>query len=113
MAGEAAMSPRTFLRRFRDATGTSPNEWLIAVRIEEARRILETTDVSIEDVARLAGFGSVATLRHHFAPATKLSPREYRDRFGKRRGTADRGALSVQAHQIASEMTPDGPTLHH
>lgn len=84
MASEAAMSERTFLRRFREATGTSPNDWLTAVRVEEAKRLLETTRVSIEDVARLAGFGSVATLRHHFGPATNLSPRDYRDRFGKR-----------------------------
>ena len=101
MAREAAMSERTFLRRFKEATAMSPGEWLIGARVEEARRLLETSDAPIEEVARLAGFGSVATLRHHFGPATNLSPRDYRERFGnsaetrrKQRAKAHAGAAS-------------------
>lgn len=82
MAREAAMSERSFLRRFVEATGEAPGRWLAAVRVEEARRLLETTTVPVEEVARLSGFGSTATLRHHFGRATALSPRDYRDRFG-------------------------------
>ena len=81
MAREAAMSERSFLRRFTEATAMSPGAWLAAVRVDEARRLLETTAASIEEVARLAGFGSTATFRHHFGRVTNLSPREYRACF--------------------------------
>lgn len=82
MAREAAMSERTFLRRFTGATGMAPGEWLSELRVAEARRLLEATKLPIEEVAHAAGFGSVATLRHHFARMTGLAPREYRERFG-------------------------------
>lgn len=88
MAREAAMSERSFLRRFVEATGASPGEWLAGVRVDAARRLLEATPLPVEEVARLAGFGSVAALRHHFARATALSPRDYRERFGHRGGAA-------------------------
>ena len=81
LAREAAMSERSFLRRFVEATGLPPGRWLAGVRVDEARRLLEGTGLAVEEVARLAGFGGVAALRHHFGPATGLSPREYRDRF--------------------------------
>lgn len=81
MAREAAMSERSFLRRFAEAVGAAPGQWVIEVRVQEARRLLETTAASVEEVARLAGFGSVAALRHHFGRATGLAPREYRARF--------------------------------
>jgi len=82
MAREAAMSERSFLRRFVKATGSAPGRWVTVVRIEEAKRLLERATIPIEEVARLAGFGGVASLRHHFGPATGLSPRDYRSRFG-------------------------------
>lgn len=85
MAREAAMSERSFHRRFAEAVGSSPGEWLIEVRVEEAKRLLETSPLPVEEVARLSGFGSVATLRYHFARATGLSPSEYRERFGSRK----------------------------
>lgn len=86
MAREAAMSERSFFRRFSDALGCAPGAWVTQVRIDEAKRLLEATALPVEEVARLAGFGSVATLRHHFGRAAGLSPRDYRDRFGHRRG---------------------------
>ena len=82
MARGAALSERSFLRRFAEAVGTSPGEWLAGVRVDEARRLLEATSLPVEEVARLSGFGSTATLRHHFSRATALSPRDYRERFG-------------------------------
>ncbi len=81
MAREAAMSERSFVRRFAEATGTSPGEWLAGVRVGEAKRLLETTDAPVEQVARLAGFGSVAALRHHFGRSTGVSPRFHREAF--------------------------------
>jgi AraC family transcriptional regulator, transcriptional activator FtrA len=81
MAAEAAMSRRTFLRRFTETTGAPPGQWVTRVRIEEAKRLLETTDLSMEDVAARAGFGAVATLRHHFRKELGLAPRDYRETF--------------------------------
>jgi AraC family transcriptional activator FtrA len=82
MAGAALMSERTFLRRFQEATGHSPGDWLALVRVEFAKNLLETTSLPVEEVARLAGFGGPPALRHHFTRATGLPPRDYRDRFG-------------------------------
>jgi len=81
MAQAAAMSPRTFLRRFTESTGQSPGHWLIAERIAEAQRLLESSDLPIERIAALAGFGSVQALRHHFQCQLALSPTEYRSTF--------------------------------
>lgn len=98
MARAAVMSERTFVRRFKQATGLAPGEWLIGIRVEEARRLLEKTSHSVEEVARLAGFGSVAALRHHFTPATGLSPREYRERFRHRSTDQRVGSGMADAH---------------
>ena len=62
LAEHAHLSPRQFGRRFRDATGTTPHQWLLAQRILLARRLLETTDLPVERVADEAGFGSPAAL---------------------------------------------------
>jgi AraC family transcriptional activator FtrA len=83
MARAAAMSPRTFIRRFRDATGRSPAEWLIDARVERARELLETTDLNIDEIAERCGFGTSATLRHHFRRKLSLSPLAYRARFAQ------------------------------
>ncbi len=88
MARAAAMSPRTFMRRFRDATGRSPAEWLIDARIERARELLESTDLSVDEIARHSGFGVSATLRHHFRRKVALSPLAYRARFGAKAAVA-------------------------
>ncbi|HEY0526320.1 MAG TPA: transcriptional regulator FtrA [Stellaceae bacterium] len=81
LAAEAGMSVRTFLRRFRDATGTTPGDWLAAERIARARELLESTALPIEDIAASCGFGSAATLRHHFRLRLRTSPAAYRARF--------------------------------
>lgn len=89
LARAAAMSERTFLRRFAEATGMSPGEWLIAQRVDLAKQQLEGSAAPIEDVATLAGFHSVDTLRHHFRRQIGLSPTEYRRRFGRQFVDAD------------------------
>jgi len=81
MAQAAAMSPRTFLRRFTEATGQSPGDWLIAERVAEAQRLLEASALPVERVAAEAGFGSVQALRHHFQARLGLAPRDYRASF--------------------------------
>lgn len=82
MAQAGAMSPRTLLRRFTEATGQSPGDWLIAERVGEARRLLEGSSLPVEHVAAAAGFGSVQALRHHFQARLGLAPRAYRASFG-------------------------------
>lgn len=84
MAEAGAMSPRTLLRRFTEATGQSPGDWLIAERVAEAQRLLEGSALPVESVAAQAGFGSVQTLRHHFQARLGLAPRAYRAAFGHR-----------------------------
>jgi AraC family transcriptional regulator, transcriptional activator FtrA len=81
LAEHSLMSPRTFARRFRQLTGTAPGEWLIEQRIHLARRMLETTDQTIDWIAHRCGFGSAATLRHHFNERLGTSPRTYRSTF--------------------------------
>lgn len=83
MAAMAAMSERTFVRRFREATGQSPGDWLVCARVERARELLEAGVASIEEAARLSGFGGAATLRHHFRRKLGVSPGEYRARFAR------------------------------
>jgi AraC family transcriptional regulator, transcriptional activator FtrA len=81
LAAEAGMSVRTFLRRFKAATGLPPGEWLLTERLVRARELLETTGHSIESIADATGFGSAATLRHHFRARLGTSPVAYRNRF--------------------------------
>lgn len=81
MARHAAVSPRALHRRFRDATGTSPGDWLTAERLARARELLEDAALPIEDVAAACGFGAAATLRHHFRARFGVAPVAYRRRF--------------------------------
>jgi transcriptional regulator GlxA family with amidase domain len=81
MAARCAMSPRTLTRHFREATGTTPLQWLLTMRIEEARQLLEATDLSIDEVAERAGFGSGLNLRTHFRRRLDTTPTTYRRNF--------------------------------
>jgi AraC family transcriptional activator FtrA len=81
MARHAGYSARTFARRFRAETGTTPLQWLIGLRVTEARRLLEATDASVEEVASRAGFGGAVALRQHFARLVGTSPTAYRRAF--------------------------------
>ena len=81
LAAQAHMSPRTFARRFRAETGTTPHHWLTAQRVLLAERLLEDSDASVEQVAVRVGFGNAATLRHHFARMRGTTPLAYRRTF--------------------------------
>lgn len=81
MARHAGVSPRTFARRFRAETGTTPLQWLLAQRVLEARRLLEATDLPVDEVAWRVGFGTAASLRDHFRRATATTPTAYRRSF--------------------------------
>jgi transcriptional regulator GlxA family with amidase domain len=81
MADRAAMSPRTFARRFRATTGTTPGQWLVRQRVLLAQRLLETTDDPVELIALRCGFGTAAGLRLHFRRVLDTSPLVYRRTF--------------------------------
>ena len=81
LARRAFMAPRTFARRFRATTGVTPLQWLLQQRVALAQRLLETTDLPVDVVARRAGFGSGPSLRQHFGRLVGTSPQTYRRRF--------------------------------
>lgn len=81
MAARVNMSPRTFARRFQEATGTTPHSWLLRQRVLFARRQLELTDEPVELIAQRSGFGNAALLRHHFQRHTGVAPTAYRRAF--------------------------------
>lgn len=85
LAERAAMSRRTFTRRFRARFGTSPLQWLLDQRTLLAQRLLETTDLPVETVAHRSGFGSAVSLRAHFQRALGTTPSGYRATFSRRR----------------------------
>jgi AraC family transcriptional regulator, transcriptional activator FtrA len=81
LAARAAMSPRSFARHFQQATGTTPHRWLTARRVDHARRLLETTELSIDRIARAAGLGTAANLRARMGEQVGVTPTAYRQRF--------------------------------
>ena len=72
------MSPRTFLRRFADATGTTPARWVLNERLRRAKEYLASSTLRIDAIADQTGFGSAASLRQHFRAQFNLSPGDYR-----------------------------------
>jgi transcriptional regulator GlxA family with amidase domain len=81
LAQRAAMSSRTFARRFRAATGTTAHQWLLRQRVLSAQHLLETTDEPVEVVASRSGFGTATGLRQHFQRLVRTSPAAYRRTF--------------------------------
>ncbi len=81
-ATAANMTRRSFYRAFRARTGTTPYRWLAAQRVLLACRLLETTQLPIEQIARDAGFDDTSVLRKHLAQQTALTPTAYRRTFG-------------------------------
>jgi AraC family transcriptional activator FtrA len=83
MSRWAAMSERTFIRRFRATTGMTPGDWITHQRIGRAKDLLERSSLDVEQVAARAGLGTAMTMRHHFRKRIGLSPAEYRKRFSQ------------------------------
>ncbi|MFJ4832424.1 GlxA family transcriptional regulator [Streptomyces sp. NPDC088747] len=101
MAEQESMSVRTFTRRFREEVGVSPGQWLTQQRVERARHLLESSGLSIDQVARESGFGTAQSMRQHLQTALGVTPTAYRRTF--RSGStsavpdADGGLLGAQA----------------
>jgi transcriptional regulator GlxA family with amidase domain len=81
LAKRAHMSPRTFARRFRAETGTTPHAWVTNQRVIAAEELLEASDSSIEWIAGEVGFGNAAIMRQHFGRVRGVSPQGYRQSF--------------------------------
>lgn len=81
LARRAHMAPRSYLRHFTRATGTSPIRWLITQRLQASLPLLEDTDRTIEYIAKHVGFDTAVTYRHHFNRAMHTSPSAYRRAF--------------------------------
>jgi len=83
LAKKAAMSPRTFARRFRQEAGTTPHQWLTHQRLLAAQRRLETSADSVDEVAEAVGLQTAATLRLLFRRNLMTTPTAYRKRFSR------------------------------
>ncbi len=81
LARQAHLTPRTFARRFREETGTTPHAWVTGIRVRRAEELLETTDLSVDQIAHRVGMGNAATLRFQFQRARGVSPQQYRRSF--------------------------------
>jgi AraC family transcriptional activator FtrA len=99
LARRAGMSLRTFQRRFAETTGMSAGAHVIRARLRRAQTLLEArSDLKLEDVAALAGFGSVDVMRHHFLKELRLSPAAWRARFSGQTIPRSNRAGRVEAH---------------
>ena len=81
LAEQESMSVRTFTRRFREEAGVSPGQWLTQQRVERARHLLESSDLSMDQVARESGFGTAQSMRQHLQAALGVTPTAYRRTF--------------------------------
>lgn len=81
LAARPLMSPRTFARRFRETTGTTPHQWLLDQRLLLAESLLENTEIGVEQLAERVGLGTGDNLRHHFSRRRGIGPVAYRRTF--------------------------------
>ena len=85
LAKRAGMSLRTFERRFRNAAGELPSTYVQKMRIEKAKRLLETSMDTVEQIITKVGYEDRRSFRRLFRTFAALSPREYRRKYGMRR----------------------------
>ncbi len=113
MARQAYISPRSFARRFRASTGTTPMQWLARQRVLHAQRLLESTDLPVEVVAQRCGFGTATGLRTHFRRLAGTSPVAYRRTFRLVEVEPPSGAAISGARagrRFAALRSADGPS---
>ena len=90
LAGQVGISPRHFIRRFKKATGDSPLQYLQQIRIEKAKKIMESRADTVEEITRAIGYENSSTFRKVFKKFNGLSPREYRDKFTRQEDQSKR-----------------------
>jgi transcriptional regulator GlxA family with amidase domain len=83
LARHAAMSPRNFARVFKQQVGETPAQHIENLRLETARRQLETNSLSLEQIAEASGFSSGEILRRTFVRRLGITPGQYRASFGQ------------------------------
>ncbi len=83
LATQVNITPRTLNRRFQSALNLRPIEYIQAVRIEQAKRLLESRDVSIKSLADQVGYSDISSFTRLFKRATELTPKEYQDKFSR------------------------------
>jgi transcriptional regulator GlxA family with amidase domain len=81
VAANTHMSERTLERRFRSETDTSLASWIALRRVEQARALLEDSELTVTGVAHAVGFGSTESMCRHFIAQTGTTPRAYRETF--------------------------------
>jgi transcriptional regulator GlxA family with amidase domain len=79
LAQRMSMSVRTFERVFTREVGTTPSQYVLQMRVEAARRLLERTNGGLKQVAATTGFGSVDVMRRAFVRLLGITPRRYRE----------------------------------
>jgi AraC family transcriptional activator FtrA len=102
LARQACVSKRTLARRFVETTGTSPAAWVVGLRIARVKELLETTTLSIEEVADKCGFGSSFALRHHFRKRLQTNPSAYRSRFSTKPEAKERAVSNGRSWMTSS-----------
>jgi AraC family transcriptional activator FtrA len=92
MAQHAHLSPRSFTRHFRRATGTSPARWLLDQRVRASLELLEASALPVEHVGAAVGIPNPAAFRRHFARAMGVAPASYRRAFRTRHAVLSRSS---------------------
>jgi len=111
LAERANMSLRNFYRAFEEATGTSPADWVEAMRLGIAKRLLEQTEERVDQIALKAGFVTYEKMRRCFARRLGISPATYRERFAAPSSRPD-GAVNITVLQAAFGLVENGrPTI--
>ena len=110
LAARAAMSPRTFARRFLASTGTTPYQWILRERIRLAQRLLETSDLPVDSVAAKSGLRTASNLRKHFSRALRTTPHAYRRTFQAAPALAGRPAPGRRG--LGAQPLDHGPGHH-
>jgi transcriptional regulator GlxA family with amidase domain len=88
LAGRVGMSPRNLARRFKEETGVTPAAFVESLRVETARRLLESTDLTVAAVARRVGVAHAETLHRSFRRRLGTTPQQYREHFNRSGGAA-------------------------
>jgi transcriptional regulator GlxA family with amidase domain len=106
LAERAAMSTRTLTRRFLEQTGTSPLQWLGIARVRRAQQLLESTNLSVEDIATEVGFGSATAFRDRFRRVVGVSPQRHKTAFGSRVAESAQVANPLRSTLYVPDIAP-------